>query len=110
MSIMTGETSDGSEGAAPLLARLLNALCELIEANPIRGKYSRPTYLTKNHISKDPSKGFRWDLQYRIHDHEELICYPSREISRQVEAWLHQQLAKLGYVVGGDLGVPLQIQ
>ena len=32
MSIMTGETSDGSEGAAPLLARLLTALCELIEA------------------------------------------------------------------------------
>lgn len=80
------------------------------EANPIRGRYSRQTYLTKNRISKDPSKGLRWDLQYRIHDHDERICYPSREVSRQVEAWLHHQLAKLGYVVGGDIGVPLQIQ
>jgi len=35
---------------------------------------------------------------------------PLQGVSRQVEAWLHHQLAKLGYVVGGDIGVPIQIQ
>ena len=45
-----------------------------------------------------------------IHDHEEEKCYPSREAALEVEAWLHAELERLGYVVGGDLGIALVIQ
>ena len=77
------------------------------ESNPIRGKISRRTYLSKNLHSSDPLDGIRWDLQYLIHDHDELWAFPSSEIALDVEFWLHQELESIGYLVGGDKGKQL---
>ena len=79
------------------------------ESNPIRGTISRGTYLTKNLYSPDPLKGVRWDLQFLIHDHEEQWSFPSREVALDVEAWLHNELESIGYVVGGDKGKQIAI-
>ena len=78
-------------------------------SNPIRGRISKKTYLTKNLLSKDPQRGFRWDLQYLLHDHDEKSAYSTKEVALDVEAWLHQQLESIGYLVGGDKGRPFEI-
>jgi hypothetical protein len=63
----------------------------------------------RNKHEDDPCTGFRWDLLFRIHDHEEEKCY-SEEDALEVEGWLHSELESLGYTVVGDMGKPLDFR
>ena len=60
----------------------------------------------RNMQEEDPCTGFRWDLFFGIHDHEEEKCYSEAD-ALEVEGWLHEELESIGYTVIGDKGKAL---
>ena len=64
-----------------------------------------PTTATKNHYTKDPTIGFRWDLMTKYHDEPyDKIGFKNLRKLRIAEWQLSNELNKSGFEVLGDWG------